>query len=327
MSRRVRASTYSGYRVYQAVKAVEGAWTLLGDSYYIFPMPKVKCPHCESPALSVGLTDGYKFYCSRCGWNHSIVEVELSSAIRVHLILLCLALLLVVVARLKSPGEWRVWAGIILAFSALPMYYALSSFLQLRRLRSFSFESAPDQSRTFNISEMSSSGIPTKTIAIKEKEFPELATLQRPRKLRMTWKGRLYLTLTLTLVSLFTAYGVPALWSEFRNRQTSHGRQWSLLLPIVLIYGCSVAFFRNRIRERQLLANGELTSGYVTAQNNGRYTQSVQYCFKLPSGRLAFGSCNDASRSVYEGMTVPVFYDADNPTRSIPHDCSLTKIA
>ncbi len=49
--------------------------------------------------------------------------------------------------------------------------------------------------------------------------------------------------------------------------------------------------------------------------------------YSLSGGRLAFGRCNDASRSLYEGMTVPVFYDADNPARSIPLDCSLTKIA
>jgi hypothetical protein len=44
-------------------------------------------------------------------------------------------------------------------------------------------------------------------------------------------------------------------------------------------------------------------------------------------GRLIDGQCNDASRSLYEGITVPVFYDAEKPTRSIPLDCSLTKIA
>jgi hypothetical protein len=288
---------------------------------------KVKCPHCELPAVRVGVTDGYKFYCSRCGWNHQVVQGELSSAIKIHLVFLCLPVLLIMVARLKSPNEWRTWAALILTASGLPMYYALSSFLQLRRLRSLSFESAPDQAAALNISEMSSSGIPTKTIAFKEKEFPELAALQRPRKLKMTWKGRFYLGFTVIVVGLFTAYGVPAIWSKFSNPQSSHGGPWSLLFSVAIIYGYSLAFFRNRIRERQLLANGEVAAGYVTAQSNDRYTQSIQYSFKLPSGRFAFGRCNDASRSIYEGMTVAVFYDADNPKRSIPLDCSMTKIA
>jgi len=128
----------------------------------------------------------------------------------------------------------------------------------------------------------------------------------------------------LGLVSLYTVYGLPAVWSEFSNPQSAHRM---LLAPMAVIYGYSFAFFRNRFREGQILANGELASGYVTAQNNGRYTQSIQYCFRLAGGKLIAGQCNDASRSLYEGMTVPVFYDAENPTHSIPLDCSLTKIA
>src|SRR5215472_16593869 len=50
-------------------------------------MRKVNCPQCGSPAARVGLIDGYKFYCSRCGWNHEIVQGELSSAVKEGLLL------------------------------------------------------------------------------------------------------------------------------------------------------------------------------------------------------------------------------------------------
>jgi hypothetical protein len=275
----------------------------------------------------VGLIDGYKFYCSSCGWNHEIVRGELSSTIKVSLILLALGLAFAVVVRIRNPNTGWTSAGIVLAFSGLPIYYAVSAFQQVRKLGRLSFQAGTDQSATFLVSEMSSSGVPSKTIAFKEREFPELAEVPRPRKLKMTWKGRLYAAFALVLVSLFTVYGLPALWSEFSNPNSSHGRNWSLIALPVVIYGYAFAFFRNRIRERQLLTNGELASGYVTAQNNGHYTQSIQYCFKLSGERLAFGRCNDASRSLYEGMTVPIFYDADKPTRSIPLYCSLTRIA
>jgi hypothetical protein len=160
----------------------------------------------------------------------------------------------------------------------------------------------------------------------KEREFPELAALPRPRKLKLRWKGRLYLLFTSMVVSLFTVCGLPALWSEFNNPHPSEPR-WALVIPLVVISGYSFIFFRNRLRERELLANGELASGHVTAQKNDRYTQSIEYCFKLAGGRVAAGRGIDASRSLYEGMTVPVFYDADNPARSIPLDCSLTTVA
>jgi hypothetical protein len=265
-------------------------------------MAKVNCPHCAASAVRVALIDGYKFYCSRCGWNRELVGGELSSTIKVSLILVALGLVLAVVARIKIPSEGWAWAGILLAFSGLPIYYALSAFQQMRKLRTLSFQPVTVQPPTIAISEMWSSGVPTKPIAFKETEFPELAALARPRKLKMTWKGRFYLVFALIVVILFTVYGLPALWSEFNNPHSSHGRNWKLVAPLLIIYGYSFAFFRNRLRERKLLANGELASGYVTAQNNGQYAQSIQYCFKLSGGRLEFGRCNDSSRSLYEGM-------------------------
>lgn len=270
---------------------------------------------------------GYKFYCSRCGWNHEIVRGELSSTVKVSLFLVALGVIFAVAVRVRNPSEAWVWVEILLAFSALPLFYALSALYQGRNLRNLSFQPSTKQTGTLMISETgSSSGTASKTIAFQEKEFPELAVLPRPRKLKMTWKGRTYFSFALLVVALYTIYGLPATLSEFSNSRSNRGRNWTLLAPLAVIYGYSFAFFRNRFRERQLLANGELASGYVIAQNNGRYSQSIQYCFKLAGGKLITGQCNDASRSLYEGMTVPVFYDPDNAKRSIPLDCSLTKI-
>jgi hypothetical protein len=82
----------------------------------------------------------------------------------------------------------------------------------------------------------------------------------------MTWKGRFYVIFALVVLSLFTVYGLPALWGAFNNPHAVQGRNWSLITSLAVIYGYSFVFFRNRFRERQLLANGELASGYVTAQ-------------------------------------------------------------
>lgn len=291
-------------------------------------MPKINCPHCGSLAVRVGLIDGYKFYCSSCGWNHEIVLGELSSAIKVSLVLVAIAVIFAAIVRVRNPSEGWASAAILLAFSVLPGYYGLSAFQQKRKLRSLSFQPSIDQSRAFIVSEMEpSSDVPSKAIIFKEKEFPELVAIPRPRKLKMTWEGRFYLVFALIVVGLYTVYGLPATWSEFNNPHSSHGKNWLLLAPLLIIYGNAFAFFRNRFRERQLLANGEVASGYVTAQNNGQYAQSIQYCFRLAGGKLATGRCNDASRSLYEGMRVPVFYDAENPSRSVPLDCSLTRLA
>jgi hypothetical protein len=203
-----------------------------------------------------------------------------------------------------------MWAAVLLAFAALPIYRGVSAFQQARKLGRLSFEPVAD----------------AKTTAFREKQLSELAALPRPRKLRMTWKGRIYVVLMLALVILFTIYALQNYWTEL-NHHALEQRSWLLIWAILVVYGSAFVFFRDRLRERRLLANGELVSGFVTEQSNERYAVSIKYRFKLPAGNFVFCRCNDASRSLYEGMTVPVFYDPENPTRSIPLDCSLTRIA
>jgi hypothetical protein len=278
--------------------------------------------------VHVSLIDGYKPYCSRCGWNLEIARSALSFTIKVSLAAAALGVLLTMAVRVRNPGADWAGGGIFLAFSGLPLVYGLSAFYQIRKLRTLLVSSATQMDGAITISEMRSPlDIASKAIVFKEKEFPELLALPRPRRLTMTWKGRRYVVFALVVVTLYTVYGLPATWSEFSNPHSVNGRSWTLLALPAVIYGYAFAFFRNRFRERQLLANGELASGYVTAQVNGRYTQTIQYCYRIADGKLATGRCTDASRSVYEGMTVPVFYDAKNPARSMPLDCSLTKIA
>ena len=288
-------------------------------------MPKIICPNCASLAVRVGLIDGYKFYCSRCGWNHEIVRRELSTTIKVSLFLTSLGPIFAVLMRVKNPGAGSMWIAVLLAFSGLPLYYALSALRQIRTLKNLSFHPANQETRDVAISESSLDSI-SKTTTFKDRQFPELVLLPRPRSLKLSWRGRGYFVFALLVLGVYTLYVLPAALNEFHNPHSKRGSFWTLFLPAALIYGYSFGFFRNRLRERQLLANGEIVSGYVTSQNNGRYYQYIQYCFHLPGGRIVTSECTDASRSLYEGVTVPVFYNPDDPTRSIPLDCSLTKI-
>jgi len=93
-----------------------------------------------------------------------------------------------------------------------------------------------------------------------------------------------------------------------------------------MIYVYSFNFFRNRYLERQLISTGELATGRVIKQKNSAYGQTVDYTFQDVSGNIIIGHSKDASRSLYEGMLTPVFYDALDPNRNVSLDCSLTKI-
>jgi hypothetical protein len=289
-------------------------------------MPKAHCPQCHSRAVRVTLIDGYKFYCSQCGWNRENVHRELSSSVKVSLVLAVLGAIFAVWVRFRNPSVGSMWIPPLLVFSVLPMYYALSGFLQERKMRNVPVQPALGKSRATATPEMASSDALSETTTFEEREFPELAALPRPRKLKLTWKGRFFLVFALAVVGLFTVYGLPAFWNEFRNPHNSYGKNLLVILPAVFIYWKAFTFFRNRFRERTLLANGELASGYVSAQQTGTYVPSIEYSFKLAGGKLVTGRYNDASHSLYEGMTVPVFYDPDEPTHSVPLDCSLTRI-
>lgn len=294
--------------------------------YYISLMRKIICPHCEQPATGVADASGYKFYCPHCGWNVEVVRSELSSAMKISAAILVAILTFAAYLRVRYPQD-PAMPMIALVISVLPAYYSLSALFQRHKLRNLSMQPIAGRQVTFTISEGSSSKKAAQKFEFKEKEFPDLLLLARPRKLRMNWKGWLYILVAVSAVCLCTIYLLPGTWKAFTNPESKHFKDWTLFLAPAVIYAYSFVFFRKRVRERELLANGEITSGYVFAQNNGNYDQSIEFYYKVSDAQMLAGRCTDASRSVYEGMVVPVFYDAQNPTRCIPLDCSLTQIA
>jgi hypothetical protein len=309
-------------------KVEHGGYPAVAELYYIFDMANVNCPDCGARAVRVSLTNGYKFYCSQCAWNREIARVALAFATRTSLFVATFGLILAVVIGAKNPGEKWAAVPILLAFSALPSFYVVSARLQLRKLNRLSLQPTSQYANSVLISNTTPSpASDPKAMRFREKDFPELAVIPRPRKLKTTWKGRGYWAFAVVGVGLYTVYGLPAAWREFRVPHSWNGNDLMLVIPVAMVYGWFFIFLRNRIRERQLLANGELTTGYVTAQRNGRYIQTVDYCFRRAGGELVTSRCHDASRSLFEGMTVPVFYDAHDPQRSVPLECSMTTIA
>jgi hypothetical protein len=291
-------------------------------------MRKVNCPDCGASAAKVSLRRGCKFYCSQCGWNRENAREALVSLIRQSLFLAALGVIFAVVVSVKNPNQRWLAGAILLAFSAWPLFYAVSARYQLRKLRQHALQ--PGSHRTGSVALANATPLPgddSQAITFRQKEFPELATIPRPRKLKTTWKGRGYWAFALVLVVLYTMYGVSAALGEFRISHSWNGNDFMPLVPAAMIYGWFFFFLRNRIRERRLLADGELATGYVTAQSNGRYTQSIDYCFRRADGAMVAGSCHDASRSLFEGMPVAVFYDAQDPRRSVPLDSAMTTIA
>jgi hypothetical protein len=245
-------------------------------------MTKVICPHCNSVADHVSLINGRKVYCARCGWNLAITQQELRSAQKIALGIASLGVVLAAIARVRNPGEWSGPVTLLVALSGVPLLYVIYAFRQLRKLKHIS---AVNRVRTTSVpKEASLSHDSPQTSDFGTQRYPELVRLARPRKVKMIWRGRLFSILAVGAITLYSYLAVLAISNEFGNLGTRPGGEWALFLWGALIFGCSFVFFRNRLRERELLANGEIATGYIIKQTNGRYSQTAEYNFQSGAG-------------------------------------------
>lgn len=294
-------------------------------------MANIRCPQCGTHAVRVSFQNGYKAYCPYCAWNRELARGELSRAVKfrfglVGLAAACFLLVFLLVLtkhpeRLRDPG----FGDVVLVFvglGGLPLYFALSGLHQLRKLSRLPVHPADERTDTFRIKRFGPLHKGASTRMSFEDGFPDLAAIPRPRQVKMTWEGWV---LSLLVAAGVCSYTLLVLRSYLQHSHPKLGSSLSILWLSASIYGYGLVFFLQRRRERRLLAYGEVTLGHVITEKNTPYGQRIEYYFKH-SGRPALGFCSDWSRSVYEGMTVPVFYDANNPNVSIPLNCALTKI-
>jgi uncharacterized protein DUF3592 len=144
--------------------------------------------------------------------------------------------------------------------------------------------------------------------------------------LKLSWRGRAYALIALVGGPIALYWMAMDIREGSQRGGSDHSRAgWFSLVGAAICFYL-LRFVRNRLRERRLLAEGAMATGYVISQETNRYRQSITYRFEDAAGRTFTSRCTDPSHSLYEGMTTPVFYDPNQPTQSIPLDCSLTKI-
>jgi uncharacterized protein (DUF983 family) len=288
-------------------------------------MAKIICPQCDSEAAVVSLFSGRKPYCGVCGWNHQVVRSALSSERKVAFAVAGLGIALIAFVYLWT-NLW--WATVVVgaAFIILPLVEALSFTRQLSRLgpRREELSARQDGERAPKILR----NLSTASATMGTKEYAELLALTRPRKVRLTWKGWIN-SLLLAAIVVLCSHWLPDEWDNFQHHRFRDGEAPVAVMVQLMVYGYALYFLWKRLRERKLLAYGDVAPGNVTRQcNYGRYSESrrIEYTFQDATGRSIAGRSHDPSRSLYEGMTTPIFYDPENPKRSIPLRCSLSKI-
>ena len=149
-------------------------------------------------------------------------------------------------------------------------------------------------------------------------DFRPLLEMARPRPVRISRSGRTSLTIAMLGVAAFDLIFAIHVWQAYRAARSFAAlprADWFWLALTVAIATFPWLTWKNVQRQKALLADGEAALARVVGHMQGGSTFTIQYEFQDSAGQTLRGLATDSSRSLYEGMTVPVFYDAQNPKR------------
>ncbi len=279
-------------------------------------MTKIACPRCRSDAtkLAAFLKNHSVAYCEYCGWNLPAATSRTLTDIRGGWVAGAIGLMLVLLAW-KGPWGSRGALLIGFAFLWLPASLVLLGKYRLSRIKRVTISTA----QTVDLSAADG----------KTQSNPELdqfSLVPRPRQVKMSWLGRFY---TVGVVAA-TFLGLWLL--SFMVQALVHPPPGAILK---LVFGVAVyswwcwiclAFFRNRIRERNLFMNGELAMGTVATRTEGREGAHIVYVFQAASGGAFQNRVFDFSKNQFEQMPVHVFYDSRDPSRSAALESSVYRV-
>ena len=279
-------------------------------------MAKIACPQCRSDAtkLPAFLKNHSVVYCEFCGWNIPSATARIRMDVRVGLALSVVGLVLVLMA---WRGPWGLRGALMIgvAFLSLPASLVLVGQYRLRRIRRIVI----GPGRTTGAA---TTGGQTQS----NFDFDRFCLTPRPRYVKMSWLGRFYVV----GVGGATVLGLWLL--SIMVRAMLHPSQGSTLKLFfgVVVY-CSwcwicFAFFRNRIRERNLFVNGEFSMGTVATRTEGSQGAHIVYAFQSASGHAFQNRVFDFSKNQFEQMPVHVFYDPIDPSRSAALETSVYRV-
>lgn len=285
-------------------------------------MALTKCPKCgaaTTPAMG-------RSYCQECGWNREAAERRY---VRVQWLLPVLILIFDFVGIVALGMERHDWPGAIL-FATLPtllLGFVYAGVRQgLARMRSplrAAVAGASDEAAALR------QAAEAEASREKSEQYAFLLSMPPPRPVEVNRRGKRMLTLSLLFAFgmeaflLWTLYGVAQRASMVPNSQGAE-----ILLAFFMILMASWPLFVRRgiVRHQKLMENGAVAIGRITEQRDFKNASAIRYEFEDSAGHTVTGLGNDRTRSFSPGMSVPVFYDPQNPKRQIAVCCAYSEI-
>jgi len=145
----------------------------------------------------------------------------------------------------------------------------------------------------------------------------QLDALPRPRIVTIAWRDRIILLIVFLFLCLWTILWTRAILESWKSQAG-----WGAFAVFFLVIFASFWLYelRRELRNRPILANGEIALGRVTSQQDvgGRTRKSkITYEFADPLGRTWNGKGYDSTKAYTESMSLIVFYAPHVPSQNV----------
>lgn len=280
---------------------------------YNQPMHTITCPRCGTPIpFRKAFSIGNKPFCARCGWNLARAEAAVAGKnFAVILVPFALAFLGAFAALTAKKSQSPFFFIFPLLFGVVVLIPVWSYYSRRRALAAAKLSVNPDLALAQ----------PPLDPALQQ-----LQALPRPRRVRFRFAGNLVAAATVFVLAFVIGLGVFGLTAA-RGPRTARrpAPTFPMFIPPLLmltVFPVVILFpvLRGR-RHIPLLRDGELALARVTSQQTiqqGKTSYSqIAYEFKTTSGQLVQNSVRDLTSSVFEDMTIPVFYDPTDPSKNV----------
>jgi hypothetical protein len=287
-----------------------------------------QCPECHTTAKLAGKLP----YCPNCGWNRdpAIKALQLNLKMMPVGILVFAGFVAFVVRGWKfhNPVQLAFFFSVPVIGFLLNLIFTRVNLAKLQALPApkprpaaatdGAIGTAPRAEGDFEPSPEASA------------QYQALVRTSRPREIHMSSQGKFgVIAGTLMALGFASAMGfhLYAKWALHQSFIRFQGGDWATAgfgaLLLLLPYG----IWRGQKTECDLLENGEVALAKVTQQWSGdKGSSSIECEYKDFSGQVHKVVGPDNTRKLYQGMSVPVFYDRDNPNRQIAYCATLHEV-
>jgi hypothetical protein len=212
----------------------------------------------------------------------------------------------------------RDWRSAILAAAFLAMALGLA-YLRTRRNLAKLLRPVPDAIASEpRIAQTPTAGGPAESGSIP-RELHSLLSMATPRAVRMSRRGKVSTAVILAIDLIFECIVLAQLLPLRGWLHAPAGappKLWFLAVAAVFFALLPLVLWRGCVRERDLLANGEVAIAGITSAVAGK-TNYIQFEFQDATGQTHRKNAADYTRRFFQGMSVAVFYDRSNPNRQV----------